>query len=90
MVAYILIYYAAMSLFAWVAYGKDKRNARKQRRRTSEAFLLAISFFGGSIGALFAMNCFRHKTRHLSFWIINLLGLAWQAALVIFLKAISI
>jgi uncharacterized membrane protein YsdA (DUF1294 family) len=31
------------------------------------------------------MRLFRHKTNHWYFWVVNVLGLAFQVALVIFL-----
>ena len=40
--------------------------------------LLLLGFFGGAFGALLAMKVFRHKTKHIYFWIVNLVGLAFQ------------
>ena len=77
----LLAVYAAVSLIALFAYGIDKRRAKKRRFRISEATLLCLGFFGGSVGALLGMSLFRHKTRHWYFWAINMLGLAWQTAL---------
>ncbi len=85
MLRFLFIFYALVSIVAFFLYGRDKRKAKRGKWRTSEAFLLSLGFFGGSVGALLGMNCFRHKTKHLYFWLINLLGLAWQLALVIFL-----
>ena len=58
-----------------------KKKAKKGAWRTPEAVLLGYGFFGGAIGALFAMNKFRHKTKHWYFWVVNILGLIWQIAL---------
>ena len=60
-----------------------KRFARQHKWRTPEAVLLALGFFGGSVGALLGMQVFRHKTKHWYFWFLNILGLLWQAGLLI-------
>lgn len=85
MVGYLLIAYAVMSVLAFFAYGIDKRKAKKNRWRTPEAALLCLGFFGGAVGALLGMNLFRHKTRHWYFWVVNLLGLFWQAGVLFFI-----
>ena len=72
---------AFMSIVAFILYGVDKKKAQKGAWRIPEAVLLGWGFFGGSIGALFAMRVFRHKTKHWYFWAVNILGLAWQIAL---------
>lgn len=84
---YVLFYYAAISLLAVFLYAVDKHRAKVHRTRIPEAGLLALGFFGGAVGALLGMRLFRHKTRHLRFWIVNLMGLAWQAWSVYFLYA---
>lgn len=80
-----LIAMALISLIAFIAYGLDKRKAKKGAWRTKEAVLLGMGFCGGAIGALLGMKLFRHKTKHWYFWVINILGLAWQFALVFYL-----
>lgn len=80
----LLIFYAVVSVVAFFAYGLDKRKAKKKKWRTSEAVLLGLGFFGGAVGALLGMNLFRHKTKHFYFWLINVAGLAAQAALAYF------
>ncbi len=74
----ILIAYAAMSLIAFFAYGIDKRRAKRGRWRISEAVLLGLGIFGGAAGALLGMRLFRHKTKHIYFWIILFAALAVQ------------
>lgn len=81
----VLWFYAGMSLLALFLYGADKRKAKKHRWRTPEAVLLGFGFFGGAVGALIGMNLFRHKTKHWYFWVVNVLGLAWQIALLVLL-----
>lgn len=72
---------AFISLVALVLYGIDKRKARKNKWRIKESVLLGFGFFGGAIGALAGMKLFHHKTKHWYFWLVNVLGLAWQIAL---------
>ena len=82
---YYMIAYGAfvliMSLIAFILYGADKRKAKKSAWRIPEAVLLNFGFFGGAVGALLGMKAFRHKTKHWYFWVVNILGLIWQAAL---------
>jgi len=53
----------AMNFAAFAAFGIDKARAEGGKRRTSEAALLQIAFFGGIIGAYAGRALFRHKTR---------------------------
>ncbi|WP_162033942.1 DUF1294 domain-containing protein [Chryseobacterium potabilaquae] len=48
-------------------FGLDKYRSIRHQRRISESFLLTITFFGGTIGALLGMLIFRHKVAKLSF-----------------------
>jgi uncharacterized membrane protein YsdA (DUF1294 family) len=85
MIKYLLILFSALSVLAILLYASDKRKAKRKRWRIPEKLLLGVGFFGGAVGALIGMNLFRHKTKHWYFWAVNLLGLAWQVALVVFL-----
>ena len=85
MIIYLLCAYAALSAVALLLYATDKHKAKKKRWRIPEKMLLGIGFLGGSVGALLGMNLFHHKTKHWYFWAVNLLGVLWQAALIVFL-----
>ena len=78
---YALLFYLVMTVVTFVLYGTDKRKAKKHRWRTPEAVLLGCGLAGGFLGALIGMKLFRHKTRHLYFWIINVLSAVLHAAL---------
>ena len=78
-----LIAIAAISVIAFFVYGIDKIKAIRGTFRISERTLLLLGFFGGGAGAIAAMQLFRHKTRHWYFYAINILGLAWQVAVLI-------
>ena len=71
---------AALSFVAFVMYFADKQKAKKGKWRIPEKALLGIGFIGGAVGAIAAMQVFRHKTKHYYFYLINILGLAWQVA----------
>ncbi|MBR2650823.1 MAG: DUF1294 domain-containing protein, partial [Clostridia bacterium] len=66
-------------------YGVDKLKAKLGAWRIPEKVLLGFSFFGGGLGGVIAMLLFRHKTRHWYFVTVNLLGLALQIALLVYL-----
>lgn len=63
----IVVILLVVNFIAFIMYGIDKRKAKKEAYRISEAMLLLIAGLGGSIGALMAMTVFRHKTQHKSF-----------------------
>lgn len=65
----LAIYLLAINLFAFLLYGVDKRKAKKSEYRISERTLLLVAAVGGSVGAILAMRCFKHKTRHRKFYI---------------------
>lgn len=74
---------SVMSFITMVLYGVDKRKAVKDKMRIPEKALFALGFFGGAIGALVGMIIFSHKTKHVYFWILNILFLLLQIALFI-------
>ena len=76
-----LLYLAALSFSTFFLYGADKRKAKKGAWRIPEKTLLLLGFFGGSVGGLLGMSAFRHKTKHAYFYVVNVIGLLWQAAL---------
>ena len=80
-----LLFFAAISLLAFILYGIDKQKARRGLWRISEKTLLLTSFLGGAAGGLLAMQLFRHKTRHPYFYAVNILGLIWQIGLLLYL-----
>ena len=71
-----------MSLVSFVAYGFDKRRARKDGRRVPEKNLHLMALFGGWPGALIGQRVFRHKTQKLSFRVVFWLCVALHLAIV--------
>jgi uncharacterized membrane protein YsdA (DUF1294 family) len=63
----VLAWVISTTVVAFGAYGADKLLARSERLRVPERVLLALSFSGGTLGALAGMKLFRHKTAKTSF-----------------------
>ena len=63
----VIWYLGIINIIAIAVYGWDKLCAIQDRWRVPEKTLLAIAVIGGSLGALFAMSLFHHKTLHLKF-----------------------
>ncbi len=79
--------YAVMGTITFLAYGFDKKAAKRRRRRTPEATLHALSLLGGWPGAIIGQQVYRHKTKkqpfRTIFWLTvlgNLAILAWLVA----------
>jgi uncharacterized membrane protein YsdA (DUF1294 family) len=58
----ILIYLGAINVVTFFVYGIDKWKAKRGTWRIPEAKLLWLSVAGGSVGALFGMSVWHHKT----------------------------
>ena len=62
-----LIYLALINVVTFFLYGIDKWKAKRAKWRVSEATLIWLAVFGGSIGALLGMKTWHHKTQHAKF-----------------------
>ena len=93
----IATYALLINLVAFIMYGVDKHRAQKngphrkskkgredrpKNDRISEAALIWIAVFGGSIGAIMGMFGFHHKTQHKKFTILLPLIFLLQVALI--------
>lgn len=67
---WVLVAYPLASLISFVQYWQDKSSAQRGRWRTPEKALHLVESLGGWPGALIAQQCFRHKTRKLSFQLV--------------------
>ncbi len=63
----ILIYIFAINAVTFIVYGIDKYKAKHDKWRISEATLLLLAVFCGSIGAWCGMKVWHHKTTHKKF-----------------------
>ena len=59
MLCYIILF---INVVTFLVYGIDKWKAKQGSWRISEATLLILAVFGGSIGALLGMKVWHHKT----------------------------
>lgn len=80
----MLIYYIALSILTFLAWGFDKRRAKARRWRIPERRLLALALFGGAFGALLGMMLFHHKTRKPKIWTVVVAGSVFHAAVIYF------
>ena len=81
----LLIVLLVLNLITFILYAADKRKAQKGAWRIKEKTLLLFSFFGGAFGGRAGMLVCHHKTKHWYFTLVNIVGMLWQAALVVFL-----
>ena len=63
----VLIYLAFINVLTFFLYGIDKLKAKHSKWRISEATLIWLALFGGSIGAWLGMKAWHHKTQHKKF-----------------------
>ena len=60
----VIAYFLIMNIVGYISMGLDKSKAKRRAWRIPEATLFSIAILGGSIGSLFGMFHFRHKTKH--------------------------
>ena len=63
----LTIYLIGANILTFLVYGIDKWKARRGKWRIPENTLIWMAIAGGSVGALFGMFLFRHKTKHKKF-----------------------
>lgn len=59
----IIIYLIIINVITFLAMWIDKQKAKKGKWRISEGALFILAILGGSIGGIFGMYVFRHKTK---------------------------
>ena len=59
--------FVVINIATFLLYGWDKYCAIKHWWRVPECTLLGLAMIGGSLGALWGMIAFSHKTLHLKF-----------------------
>ncbi len=64
-IVFVLIaYFVFMNIAGYASMGLDKAKAKRHAWRIPEATLFSIAILGGSVGSIFGMFHFRHKTKH--------------------------
>ena len=66
-ISVLILYFVIINFIGLFAMFIDKQKAKKRAFRIPESTLFMIAIMGGSIGCLFGMYLFRHKTRHWTF-----------------------
>ncbi len=77
----IIAWYTLSSLFLFILYGLDKRQAVIGGRRISERTLHLVAFAGGFPGGFLGRWLFHHKTRKPVFLILLLISAVCHALL---------
>jgi uncharacterized membrane protein YsdA (DUF1294 family) len=70
----IVAYVLGLGLTTFLTYGYDKLRAIRGGRRIPERALLLLSLVGGALGGWAGMLIWRHKTKHTTFWIAQVIG----------------
>ena len=81
----LLLYFLIINFAVFIIAGYDKYLATKNKRRIPENTLFSMALLGGSVGLLFAMLLFRHKTSKSSF-IVKFCGIFLIQIMVVYLK----
>lgn len=63
----IVTYLLIINFIGFIIMLIDKQRAVHKEWRIPEKTLMGVSIMGGSIGMLFGMSAFRHKTKHIKF-----------------------
>lgn len=79
----ILIYMGVLGFITFIMYGIDKAKAKAHKWRIPERVLLGMSMIGGIVGGWLGMYVFRHKTKHLKFYVVQILAsILWGICIV--------
>lgn len=80
MIWYILLIW---NVFVMLVYGIDKGKAMAGAFRISEAALISLAYIFGSVGAMFGMILFNHKTSKIKFRLLVPLAVLLHAVIAI-------
>lgn len=67
MATYFILYLLIINIISFMLMYIDKQKSKKHKWRIRERTLFLSAIIGGSIGSLFGMYFFRHKTKHTNF-----------------------
>lgn len=68
------VYLVAVNIVTTYLYYRDKRAAQQKKWRTPERTLFLANVLGGVVGAWLVFFGFHHKTRYVSFWVVQSLA----------------
>jgi uncharacterized membrane protein YsdA (DUF1294 family) len=84
-VPWFLGWLSAMGVVTFGLYAWDKHRAHLDGERVPEKVLMTMVLAGGVAGGWAGMLLLRHKTRHMSFWIVQWIATALWAAVAVWL-----
>ncbi|MBM7541877.1 DUF1294 domain-containing protein [Amphibacillus cookii] len=80
----IIGYLIVINIIGIITMKRDKKRAKQNKWRIPEKRIWLISLLGGSLGTIFGMNYYRHKTNHIQFriglpllFVAQMIGLTW-------------
>ncbi|WP_017473366.1 DUF1294 domain-containing protein [Amphibacillus jilinensis] len=80
----IIGYLIGINIIGLIIMKIDKKRAKQNKWRIPEQRIWLISLLGGSLGTIFGMNYYRHKTNHIQFriglpliFVVQMIGLMW-------------
>lgn len=65
----VSFYLLVINIISFILMYVDKKKAINHQWRISEHTLMVVSLIGGSIGTILGMKIFRHKTKHVKFYV---------------------
>jgi uncharacterized membrane protein YsdA (DUF1294 family) len=80
-----LVIITIINLITLIMFVSDKQAARAGRLRISEKRLLTLLLLGGVIGGMIGIIVVRHKSQHLIFRVVLVLGFVLHTALLAWL-----
>lgn len=81
----LIVYFVLINIITCILYGIDKKKAEKGKWRIPETTLILFAAIGGSLGALYGMTHYHHKTKKIKFYLGVPVILILQLALFIFI-----
>lgn len=82
----VLIMLLIWNIYVLFLYGFDKMRARNEGRRIREKTLILCAFLFGSVGAMFGMVVFNHKTSKIKFRILIPLSVLFNAGIMVLIE----
>lgn len=65
----VSFYLLVINIISFILMYVDKKKAINHQWRISEHTLMVVSLIGGSIGTILGLKIFRHKTKHVKFYV---------------------
>jgi len=83
------VYLLGVNVATAYLYYRDKRAAQQGKWRIAERTLFIANLLGGVVGAWMVFLGLHHKTRHLSFWMVQSVATVVHLALAVWVLQMS-